>query len=187
VARNWGDDIWNIIGELSIGAEHRLAITEMGFSAGMILGGIIIGLWGGFKNKNYTFAFFTMLTGIAAAGLGLLGNFWLYTLCMLLTGVFMNMRSASVMSMMQSNVDRAYMGRSMSAWVMVGTLTMQLGIMLWAPLSDIISLDWLLVGTGAFILLMGIYQFFDKTLLRAGAAQQSTEDSSKSENAEDTQ
>ena len=51
---------------------------------------------------------------------------------------------------------------------MVGSLSLQLGMILWGPLSDIVSLDWLLVGSGVCILLMGVAIFFDKTLLRAG-------------------
>jgi len=174
VTRNWGDSIWNVFGTFMLGAEHRLAITEMGYSGGLLLGGLIIGVWGGFKNKNHTFALFTILTGAAAAGLGLIGNFWLYIVCMVLAGVFLSIRGASVMSMLQSNIDRAYMGRSMSVLLMIAVFTFQLGMLLWGPLSDIVSLDWLLVGSGTFILLMGIAIFFDKTLLKAGMVSKSS-------------
>ena len=168
VARNWGDDIWRVLGGLLLGAEHRLAITEMGYSGGLVLGGLIIGLWGGFKNKNHTFALFTLLTGAAVAGLGLIGNFWFYTVCMALAGTFLSMRGASIMSMLQSNIDRAFMGRSMSVLLMIATLCVQLGMLLWGPLSDVMAIEWLLIGTGLFIFLMGFSFFFDKTLLKAG-------------------
>ena len=174
VTRNWGDSVWSVLGAISIGTEHRLAITEMGYSGGLVLGGFVIGVWGGFKNKNHTFALFTLLAGIAVVGLGIFANFWLFTLFMLLAGTFLSMRSASVMSMLQSNIERSYMGRSMSVLLMMATLTVQLGMLLWGPLSDIVAIEWLLVGAGAFIVLMGFSFFLDETLLAAGLASQSS-------------
>jgi len=173
VARKWGDDIWSLIAGLSIGAEHRLAIIEIGYTGGLALGGLAIGVWGGFKNKNHTFALFTLLAGISLVGLGVFSNFWLFTLFMGLGGVFINIRGAAVMSMLQSNIDRVFMGRSMSVLLMMATLTAQLGIILWGPLGDFVAIEWLLIGAGAFILLMGFVFFFDKTLLEAGLHSQS--------------
>lgn len=170
VARNWGDGTWHILGGLSIEAEHRLAISEMGYSAGLVLGGLAIGLWGGFKNKNHTFALFTILTGIATAGMGLVNNFWIYAVFTGLCAGFLSMRGAPATSMMQVNVKQEYMGRSTSALMVVATLTAQLGMMLWGPLSDIVPIDWLLTGAGAFTLLLGVAVFFDKTMRKAGAA-----------------
>jgi len=182
VARNWGDNVWSVLGAISIGTEHRLAITEMGYSGGLVLGGFVIGVWGGFKNKNHTFALFTLLAGIAVVGLGIFADFWLFTLFMLLAGTFLSMRSASVMSMLQSNIERSYMGRSMSVLLMMATLTVQLGMLLWGPLGDIVAIEWLLVGAGAVIVLMGFSFLFDKTLLTAGLASQSTGVDSNADN-----
>ncbi|MDR2569871.1 MAG: MFS transporter [Oscillospiraceae bacterium] len=172
VARKWGADTWNIFGTFFIEAEHRLAISEIGYSGGMVLGGLIIAAWGGFKNKNYTFALFTLMVGIAQATLGLVNNFWLFTLFMSLTGLFLSIRSAPIMAMLQSNIERDYMGRSMSTLMMVASLTVQLGMLLWGPLGDVISVDWLLLGSGLFIMFMGIQFFFNKTLLKAGLSTQ---------------
>jgi len=94
---------------------------------------------------------------------------------MALVGATFSIRGASMMSMHQSNIDREYMGRSMSVLVMVGSLSLQLGMLVWGPLSDIVSLDWLLVGCGAGLLLMGIIVFFDKTLRKAGLASKTSD------------
>jgi len=170
VTRTWGDESWSILGGLSIGAEHRLAISEMGYSGGLVLGGIAISLWLGFKNKNNTYALFTILTGLAAAGLGLAGNFWIFTLFMGLCAVFLSMRGAPSMAMLQINGDSTFMGRSMSIFMMMATLNVQLGMIVWGPLGDFIPIDRLLVVSGLVITLMGIVIFFDKTLRSAGVA-----------------
>ena len=176
VTRNWGEEVWDISGVFSVGAEHRMAISEMGFSGGFVLGGIVISIWVGFKNKNYTYALFTILAGIATAGLGLVSGFWIYVLFMGLCAAALSMRGAPSMAMLQINIDRSYMGRSMSLFMMVATLNMQLGMMIWGPLSDIISLNRLMVVSGFFVIVLGIVILFDKTLRKAGLATKNSKD-----------
>jgi DHA3 family macrolide efflux protein-like MFS transporter len=168
VTRKWGEDTWNVFGTLFIEAEHRLAISEVGYTGGMLFGGLIIAAWGGFRNKNYTFALFTVLVGVAQVSLGLVDNFWMFTLCMGFFGLFLSIRSAPIMAMLQSNIERDFMGRSMSTLMMVASLTVQLGMLLWGPLGDVVKIDLLLMVTGAIIMIMGIKIFFSKTLLKAG-------------------
>jgi DHA3 family macrolide efflux protein-like MFS transporter len=175
VARNWGDGIWSVLGGLPFGAEQRLAAMEMVFFAGMMLGGLIMGIWGGFKNKSHSMALSTFLLGIGAAGLGLIGNFWLYLVCMGLTGLVMSLYNAPMMATMQTNVEAEYMGRVFSVLAMMSSVMMPLGMILWGPLSDVVAIDWLLIGTGAFVFLMGFVFAFDKTLLKAGSAIQNNE------------
>jgi len=181
VVRDWGDGIWNVLGGLSFGPEQRLAAMEMVFFVGMMLGGLVMGIWGGFNNKSHSMALSTFLLGIGAAGLGLIGNFWLYLVCMGLTGLVMSIFNAPMMATMQTNVESAYMGRVFSVLTMMGSVMMPLGMMLWGPVSDVVAIDWLLIGTGAFIFFMGFAFMFDKTLLNAGAPVQSSEDKGEPE------
>jgi DHA3 family macrolide efflux protein-like MFS transporter len=168
VARNFGDGIWNIAGGFSFSPEHRLASIEVVFFVGMMLGGLVMGAWGGFKNKSHTMALSTCLLGIGSAGLGLITNFWLYLLCMGLSGTVISLFNAPMMATLQTRVDAAYMGRVFSVLTMMSSLMMPLGMVLWGPLGDLVAIDWLLIGTGGFIFLMGFMFVFDKTLLKAG-------------------
>jgi len=170
VARRWGDDVWRLFGSLSFGAEHRLAAAEVGYAVGMIIGGFLISLWGGFKNKNHTYAICTILVGIASAALGLVESFWIYLAFMGFSGVFLGIRGAPIMAMMQTNIESTYMGRVFSVLMMTATLSMPLGMLVWGPLSDALSIEWLLIGTGGIILLMGAVVLFEKTFLEAGAS-----------------
>ncbi|MCL2164819.1 MAG: MFS transporter [Oscillospiraceae bacterium] len=173
VARNWGDDIWILPMSRSFGAEQRLASMEAVFFCGMILGGLVIGAWGGFKNKSHSMALFILLHSIGIIGLGLLNNFWIYIAFIGLNGIFMSMFNAPLMATLQTNVEAAYMGRVFSVLGMIGSLMMPLGMVLWGPLSDVVSIDWLLIGTGASLFLMSFVFLFDKTLLKAGAPMRS--------------
>jgi len=180
VVRNWGDNIWNVFGVLSIGAEYRLAAIEVGYSVGMIVGGLILGIWGGFKNKNNTFSLFTLLFGVGSIGLGLIGNFWVYLIFISLMGAFMSIRGACIMAMLQVNTNTAYMGRVLSVLLMIATVTYSLGMALWGPLSDAAAIEWILIGTGAVILLTGFALIFSKAFNQAGAVMSSVEDKQES-------
>ena len=176
VARNYGDDIWTVFSGLSFGAEQRLAALEVVFFAGMTLGGLLIGIWGGFRNKSHTMALSTCLMGVGALGLGLVTNFWVYLLIMGFLGIVMNMFNPPMMATLQTNVDSEYMGRVFSVLMMMGSLMMPLGMVLWGPLGDVVDIGWLLVVSGVFLFLMGFTFVFDKTLLAAGAPKTAAED-----------
>ena len=167
VARNWGADIMSIF-HFGVGAEHRLAIIEVTFSIGMILGGAIIGAWGGFKNKSYTMGLGIALSALGTIGLGLLTNFWFYSICMGLNGVFAAISSAPIMAMIQTNVESNYMGRVFSVLTMISCIAMPIAMLVWGPLGDIIKIDWLLIGSGIALFAFSFISFFDKVLLEAG-------------------
>ena len=169
VVRDWGNTIWNMPGGFAFGPEQRLAALELSFFVGMIIGGLIMGAWGGFKNKSHSMALFISLFGIGAAGLGIITDFWLYLICMGSTGLLMSLFSAPLMATLQSNVDGAYMGRVFSVHTMMGSLMMPIGMVLWGPLGDVAAIDWILIGTGGCLFIMGFVFVLDKTLLKAGA------------------
>jgi len=168
VTRDWGLDVWHILNNLPFGPEQRLAALEIIFFLGMIIGGLVIGLWGGFKNKSYTMALSTFLLGIGTVSLGLLTNFWLYLLCMGCIGIVVNLFNAPMTATLQTNVDAEFMGRVFSVLAMTSSIMMPLGMILWGPLSDIAAIDWLLIVTGAVLFLMGFVFIFDKVLLASG-------------------
>jgi DHA3 family macrolide efflux protein-like MFS transporter len=169
VARNWGVIVWGMPGGFSVGAEQRLALLEVVFFAGMSLGGLVMGIWGGFKNKSHSMALSTVMLGIGVVGLGLIPDFWLYLLCMGLSGLVMSLFNAPMMATLQTNIEPAYMGRVFSVLAMMGSVMMPLGMVLWGPLGDIADIGWLLIGSGAALFLMGFVFLLDKTLINAGA------------------
>ncbi len=167
VARDFGGSSWNFL-NISFGPEQQLAAVEVVFFIGMMLGGLLIGVWGGFKNKSHTMALSTFLLGLGTISLGLITDFSVYLICMGLSGVVMNLFNPPMMATLQTNVDGAYMGRVFSVLTMVSSVMMPLGMVLWGPLGDRVSIDGILIGTGAGILLMGFVFIFDQTLLKAG-------------------
>lgn len=56
----------------------RLTTLEVVFSVGMILGGITMAYWGGFKNKIHTMSLACFIVGGCTVALGIVPNFWIY-------------------------------------------------------------------------------------------------------------
>ena len=132
VARNFGSDVW------------RLSAIEITFSIGMMAGGVLIGVWGGFKNRIYTMAFSMVSCGILAVGLGIASNFWIYLVVMAIIGVVMPLWNTPSMVLLQTTVEAAFMGRVMSVFTMVSSAMMPLGMMVFGPIADTVSINRLL-------------------------------------------
>ncbi|MDR2808502.1 MAG: MFS transporter [Spirochaetaceae bacterium] len=158
VARNFGSDVW------------RLSAIEIAFSIGMMAGGILIGVWGGFKNRIYTMALSCALCGLLAAGLGLAPHFAPYLVIMAILGVLLPLWNAPSMVLLQTTVEAAFMGRVLSVFTMVSGAMMPLGMVVFGPVADLISIDILLIGTGIVVALLCIPMITNKTLLEAGRA-----------------
>lgn len=156
VTRDFGDDPW------------RLAAIEVVFSVGMMIGGALIGIWGGFKNRIFTMALATLLFGLGTVGLGLLDNFWVYLACMTFVGITMPIFNAPMMGIMQEKIDADFMGRVFSVFMMLSSLAMPIGIAVFGPFADVIPIDWLLIATGFGIALLAIYLIANRHLRKAG-------------------
>ena len=156
IARNFGGDVW------------RLSVMEILFSAGMMSGGLLIGFWGGFKNRVHTMAFACVLTGIHTIGLGLVRNYWVYIAIMAVMGMTVPLYNAPSMVLLQTKVEADYMGRVFSVFTMVTSVMMPAGMAIFGPLADIISINIILVLTGIGISLSSVIFVTSKTLLNAG-------------------
>ena len=156
VTRNFGQDVW------------RLSAIEIVFSAGMIAGGILIGVWGGFKNRVITLAAACFMCGFLAAVLGVTGNFWIYLGIMALLGVTNPMFNTPAMVIVQTTVDPAYLGRVMSVFTMSSGVMMPLGMVLFGPLADLVSINGILIVTGVLASLLFIPMLASRTLREAG-------------------
>jgi DHA3 family macrolide efflux protein-like MFS transporter len=153
VARNFGEEVW------------RLSSIEIAFSVGMILGGILIGFWSGFKNRMYTMALAGFLFSVEAVGLGVVHNFWIYIAIMATAGLTVPFYNTPSMVLLQTKVEPAFMGRVMSAFTMISSIMMPIGMLIFGPLADIVSIDLLLIVTGVLLFVM-IFPFLASKQLR---------------------
>lgn len=156
VARSFGDDVW------------RLTAIEVAFSIGMMLGGIAVASWGGFKNRLHTMVLSTLMIAVCTFVLGIVPVFWLYLAFMGITGIAMPIFNTPFTVLLQEKVEPDFMGRVFSVFTMISTSVMPLAMLLFGPVADLIPIEWLLLCTGALMLAEGLLLTRSKVLIAAG-------------------
>jgi len=156
VARSFGSDVW------------RLTAIEVAFSMGMILGGIVLASWGGFRNKVHTMTLASFLIGACTMALGAAPVFSLYILFMAACGVALPIFNTPATVLLQEKVEEDYMGRVFGVLSMISNTMMPLGMLAFGPMADVIKIEWMLLTTGALIFGMGFWLLSNKAMLEAG-------------------
>jgi DHA3 family macrolide efflux protein-like MFS transporter len=159
VARTWGDAYW------------MLTVNESIFCVGMMIGGGVIAVWGGFKHKNRTMTFANAWLGLTSIVMGLMTNFWVYAVFMGLCGLSLPLFNAPMTTVMQTKVSPEYMGRVFAVTTMISTIAMPIGSVIFAPLGEVgrVPIGVLLIITGALILISSPFFVLSKAMREAGA------------------
>lgn len=160
VTRSFGDEVW------------RLSAIEIAFSIGMTAGGILIALWGGFKNKIHTLVLSNFVIAICTFSLGLTPIFWIYLFLMDTIGIVIPMFNTPFMVLLQNKVKTGFLGRVFGVFSMISTSMMPLAMLAYGPLADVMRIEWLLVVTGIFILIESLIMLGDKILIETGKPEQ---------------
>lgn len=142
IARSFGEEVW------------RLSANEMVWTAGSLLGGVIISVWGGFKNKLATFMLSCAGFGVTFALLGIARNFYLYLFIMFVSGIFMPIASTVETVLIQETVEEEMLGRVFSIVQITVTASMPLGMLLFGPLGDMVPIEWLLIASGCVLVVL---------------------------------
>lgn len=61
--------------------------------------------------------------------------------------------------LLQEKVEVDFLGRVFGVLVMISTSMMSLGMLVFGPIADIIQIEWLLLGTGLLLFVLGIFLF----------------------------
>ncbi len=150
VERSFGPEIW------------RLTANEIVWTAGSLLGGIGISLWGGFQNRLKTMALSSVGFGVTFALLGIARNFYVYLAIMLISGIFMPVFGTAETVLIQENVEESMLGRVFSVVQIIVSATMPLGMVVFGPLGDVISIESILIVTGLCLTLLSPFMLLIK-------------------------
>lgn len=141
-----------------------LAAAEMAFAIGMFIGGIVIGTWGGLKSRITTAGLAIAACGVIGILLGIPLNFILYLLWMFLCGVVIPAFNTPAITALQLATEERFMGRVFSVVGMIGTAAMPLGMLIFGPLADVVSVELILIVTGVLLTASGAAVAFDRKL-----------------------
>jgi DHA3 family macrolide efflux protein-like MFS transporter len=156
VTRSFGIEVW------------RLTAIEIVFSCGMLLGGLIMVSWGGFKNKLHSMVLSTAVMGFCTFALGVVPVFWIYLFFMGLTGISMPIFNTPFTVLLQQKIEADFLGRVFGVLGMISSIMMPVGMLVFGPISDFIKIEWLLIGTGIVMLIQSVVMLSDKVLIEAG-------------------
>lgn len=139
VSRTFGGEVW------------RLTASEMSYSLGMVLGGILIAAWGGFKKKLNTTLMAGALYGLLMIGLGTAPVFLIYLVCNTLIGLTSPCYNAPITVTIQEKVDPEMHGRIFSFMQIATSCALPMGMVLFGPLADMMKVQTLLIGSGFLV------------------------------------
>ncbi|MFE5321687.1 MFS transporter [Paenibacillus sp. NPDC056579] len=152
VSRSFGPEMW------------RLSVNEMSYSAGLAIGGILVALWGGFRNRMSTTTLACALYGLLMIGLGVAPLFSLYLLLNFLIGITGPYFNTPITVSLQEKVEPSMHGRVFSLIQIANSCSLPLGMVFFGPLADRVAIESLLMYSGVLLLICASYSFFHKQL-----------------------
>ncbi len=144
----------------------RLGWMSSGFGIGTIAGGIILGIWGGFRRRILTTLSALVGLGVAVAALGLAQAYASALAAMLVVGLTVPFANGPIQAILQATIAADYQGR---VFTLVGSLaaaTAPLGLLLAAPVAEMVGVRAWYVTGGLVCLTMGVAGFFLPSLMR---------------------
>lgn len=141
VSRTFGPEVW------------RLTASEMTYSLGMVLGGLLISSWGGFRRKTNTTMLAGAIYGVLMIGLGAAPVFLIYLLCNTMIGVTAPCYNAPITVTIQESVTPDMQGRVFSFMQIATSCALPLGMVLFGPLADFLPVQIILTVAGSCVLI----------------------------------
>ena len=145
VSRVYGDVYW-----------YLTAVELVGF-AGMALGGVLMGMWGGFKSRVKTFAFGLLILSIMTIGMGVSPYFILYLVMMFVYSIALTIIQTATTTIIQEKAEDSMLGRVFGLMGAMYSGFLPVGMAIFGPLADILPLQWIMVGSGIALVLVTVY------------------------------
>ena len=153
VSRVYGDTYW------------YLTASELVGFAGMTIGGMLMGIWGGFRNRIKTLTLGLVVLGIMTVGMGVSPYFILYLVLMFVYSIAITVIQTATTTLIQETADTAMQGRVFGLMGAMYSGFLPLGMLAFSPLADLLPLQWLMIGTGIPLLFISFFIIeFDKKL-----------------------
>lgn len=144
LVRNFGSDVW------------LLTILELAFGVGMVAGGALMAIFASKVDRLGMMVGTSILFGVLAIVMGFSTNLILFYSLFFLIGLAVPAFSTSSMTLLQETVEPERQGRVFGFVGIVMAVAMPLGMSVLGPLADIVSVELLLIVTGAATVLIAV-------------------------------
>jgi len=126
----------------------NLAVLEIAFSIGMVLGGILVASFFAKRSRIGLIVVSSLVFGILSIGMGLSPNIWVFFGFMFLVGLAVPFFSTPSMTLLQETVEPERQGRVFGFVGIVMAVAMPIGMVVFGPLADIVPIELLLIAAG---------------------------------------
>ena len=137
LVRTFGGDVW------------LLTVLELSFGIGMVAGGALMAIFASKMDRLGLMVGTSILFGVLAVVMGFTTNLILFYSLFFLIGLAVPAFSTSSMTLLQETVETERQGRVFGFVGIVMAVAMPLGMAVLGPLADIVSVEILLIATGA--------------------------------------
>jgi MFS transporter, DHA3 family, macrolide efflux protein len=149
------------------GGAWQLSFMASTVGVGVVVGGLILGIWGGFKRK-----IITILIGVCGIGLGVVivglapsTMLWIAIVGAAFMGLMVPIANGPLNALMQSKVPHEMQGRVFTLISSLAMATMPISMLIAAPIADKFGVQtWYIFG-GAASLALGIGSFMNKSIM----------------------
>lgn len=146
------------------GTVGQAGLIEVVYSVGMLAGGIIIGVFGKWKNRMIPVLISYFVIGIAFALSGLLpgnqsGFFW-FVILNIVAGLSTPFFNTLLMAMIQQSYEPIYLGRVLGVLNSLMSITGPVGLIFAGPLADRIGVEKLFIIAGLGTIICGLVNLF---------------------------
>jgi DHA3 family macrolide efflux protein-like MFS transporter len=158
LVRNWGSDVW------------LLTVLELSFGIGMVIGGGLMALFANKLDRITTIIATSVAFGVLAVVMGFSTNLILFFSLFFFIGVIVPAFSTSAMTLLQETVEPERQGRVFGFVGIVMAVAMPIGMAVLGPLADVVSVESILIGTGAATVVIAAFAALSPSGKRAWAA-----------------
>ena len=144
LVRTFGSDVW------------LLTILELSFGIGMVAGGALMAIFASKMDRLGMMVGTSILFGVLAVVMGFTTNLILFYSLFFLIGLAVPAFSTSSMTLLQETVEPERQGRVFGFVGIVMAVAMPIGMAVLGPLADIVSVEILLIATGAITVLIAV-------------------------------
>ena len=145
VSRVYGETYW-----------YLTAVELAGF-IGMLAGGLLMSIWGGFKSRVTTISVGLIAFGSLAIGMGLSKQFVLYLILMIIYGIAITMVQTATTTLIQEKAETSMQGRVFGLLGAMYSGFLPVGMAIFGPMADEIPLRWIMIGSGVALVVLSIF------------------------------
>ncbi|WP_442914650.1 macrolide efflux MFS transporter Mef(A) [Lacrimispora sp.] len=138
------------------GTPVHVSVTEIAYASGMLVGGLLLGLFGKFKRRTLliTASIFMMGASLTVSGLLPPNGFAAFAVCCVVMGLSVPFYSGVQTALFQEQIKPEYLGRVFSLTGSIMSLAMPIGLILSGFFADRIGVNYWFLISG--ILITGI-------------------------------